>query len=74
VGNLEPEETLQFFKDMLAVGGPKTEVGNEPTTSQMWHRVSGSATANMCIVYPSMKAKRRCQNAWKSARDGRLRS
>jgi hypothetical protein len=30
VGNLEPKETLQFFKDMLEVGGPKTEVCSTP--------------------------------------------
>ena len=26
MGNLDPNETLQFFKDLLKIGGPKTEV------------------------------------------------
>ena len=26
VGNLDPTETLQFFKDLLRIGGPKTQV------------------------------------------------
>ena len=28
VGNLDPTETLQFFKDLLKIGGPKTEVSS----------------------------------------------
>ena len=26
IGNLEPEEALQFFRDMLRIGGKQTQV------------------------------------------------
>ena len=44
IGNLEPEEALQFFRDILRIGGSQTQVGLAPCQPWLICNINCSAS------------------------------